>query len=197
MAKIGCKCRPGVYGGRPAVSIDNILDWQFDVAAPEEAWVRGHHLHPNLQALRLQRGRHRPQFPMVHRGDAEPTDRGRRFAYGRVEAKASSTVSTVHVMSCCRPTIFSIYSFISTVYRNFVDRDVFDGGARNMRNLRMEVSWRETWCRSCPAGEGAPAFRSGAPAEDSHRRLIFMLRKRLKRTPSNKDKALLLAYVVG
>ncbi|KSV74497.1 hypothetical protein N182_28055 [Sinorhizobium sp. GL2] len=30
---------PGIYGGRPAVAIDNTLDRQFDVAAPGIAWV--------------------------------------------------------------------------------------------------------------------------------------------------------------
>lgn len=39
MAKIGCKRRPGAYGGRPTVAIDNILYRQFDVAASDEAWV--------------------------------------------------------------------------------------------------------------------------------------------------------------
>ena len=38
-AQIGYKRRPGVYSGRPAVAIDNTLDRQFDVAAPDKAWV--------------------------------------------------------------------------------------------------------------------------------------------------------------
>jgi putative transposase len=38
-AQIGYKRRPGIYGGRPAVAIDNTLDRQFDVAAPDKAWV--------------------------------------------------------------------------------------------------------------------------------------------------------------
>ncbi len=38
-AQIGYKGRPGIYGGRPAVAIDNTLDRQFDVAAPDKAWV--------------------------------------------------------------------------------------------------------------------------------------------------------------
>ena len=36
-AQIGYKRRPGIYGGRPAVAIDNTLDRQFDVAAPDKA----------------------------------------------------------------------------------------------------------------------------------------------------------------
>jgi len=38
-AQIGYKRRPGIYGGRPAVAIENTLDRQFDVSAPDKAWV--------------------------------------------------------------------------------------------------------------------------------------------------------------
>lgn len=38
-AQIGYKRRPGVYGGRPSVVVDNTLDWRFDVKAPDRAWV--------------------------------------------------------------------------------------------------------------------------------------------------------------
>ncbi|MGP4753983.1 IS3 family transposase, partial [Agrobacterium pusense] len=38
-AQIGYKRRPGIYGGRPSIVIDNTLDRQFDVAAPDSAWV--------------------------------------------------------------------------------------------------------------------------------------------------------------
>ncbi|MGV1948281.1 MULTISPECIES: IS3 family transposase [unclassified Agrobacterium] len=38
-AQIGYKRHPGICGGRPAVAIDNTLDRQFDVAAPDTAWV--------------------------------------------------------------------------------------------------------------------------------------------------------------
>lgn len=38
-AQIGYKRRPGIYGGRPAVAIDNTLDPQFDVAARDTTWV--------------------------------------------------------------------------------------------------------------------------------------------------------------
>ncbi len=37
-AQIGYKRRPGIYGGRPSVAVDNALDRQFDVAAPDTAW---------------------------------------------------------------------------------------------------------------------------------------------------------------
>ena len=37
-AQIGYKRRPGIYGGRPAVAIENTLDRQFDVSAPDKAW---------------------------------------------------------------------------------------------------------------------------------------------------------------
>ena len=30
---------PQVYGGRPSIVIDNTADRQFDVAAPDKAWV--------------------------------------------------------------------------------------------------------------------------------------------------------------
>nr|CAD6597350.1 DDE domain-containing protein [Rhizobium sp. TCK] len=38
-AQIGYKRRPGIYGGRPSVVVDNTLDRQFDVTAPDKAWV--------------------------------------------------------------------------------------------------------------------------------------------------------------
>jgi len=38
-AQIGYKRRPGVYGGRPSIVIDNTLEHQFDVAAPDKACV--------------------------------------------------------------------------------------------------------------------------------------------------------------
>lgn len=38
-AQIGYKRRPGIHGGRPSVVVDNTLDRQFDVAAPDKAWV--------------------------------------------------------------------------------------------------------------------------------------------------------------
>ena len=38
-AQIGYKRRPGIYGGRPSVAVDNTLDRQFDVTAPDNAWV--------------------------------------------------------------------------------------------------------------------------------------------------------------
>lgn len=38
-AQIGYKRRPGSYGGKPSVVVDNTLDRQFDVDAPDIAWV--------------------------------------------------------------------------------------------------------------------------------------------------------------
>jgi len=38
-AQIGYKRRPGSYGGRPSLVVDNTLARQFDVAAPDRAWV--------------------------------------------------------------------------------------------------------------------------------------------------------------
>ncbi|MDN3714382.1 IS3 family transposase [Paracoccus cavernae] len=38
-AEIGYKRRPGSYGGKPSVVVDNTLDRQFDVAAPDRVWV--------------------------------------------------------------------------------------------------------------------------------------------------------------
>jgi len=38
-AQIGYKRKPGSYGGRPSVVVDNTLDRQFDVAAPNKVWV--------------------------------------------------------------------------------------------------------------------------------------------------------------
>lgn len=38
-AQIGYKRRPGKYGGKPSVVVDNTLDRQFDVEAPNKVWV--------------------------------------------------------------------------------------------------------------------------------------------------------------
>ena len=38
-AEIGYIRKPGKYGGRPSVVVDNTLDRQFDVPAPDTAWV--------------------------------------------------------------------------------------------------------------------------------------------------------------
>ena len=38
-AQVGYKRRPGKYGGRPAIAVDNTLDRQFEVAAPDTTWV--------------------------------------------------------------------------------------------------------------------------------------------------------------
>lgn len=38
-AQIGYKRRSGKYGGKPSVAVDNTLDRQFDVEAPDKVWV--------------------------------------------------------------------------------------------------------------------------------------------------------------
>ncbi len=38
-AQIGYKRRSGMYGGKPSIAVDNTLDRQFDVTAPDTAWV--------------------------------------------------------------------------------------------------------------------------------------------------------------
>lgn len=38
-AQIGYRRRPGSYGGKPSVVVDNTLARQFDVDAPHTAWV--------------------------------------------------------------------------------------------------------------------------------------------------------------
>ena len=38
-AQIGYKKRPGKYCGKPSLAVDNTLDRQFDVEAPDKAWV--------------------------------------------------------------------------------------------------------------------------------------------------------------
>ena len=38
-AQIGIKRRPGKYGGKPSVVVDNSLNRQFDVDAPDRFWV--------------------------------------------------------------------------------------------------------------------------------------------------------------
>ncbi len=49
-AQIGYKRRPGTYGGKPSVVIDNTLDRQFDVKAPDKVWVT------NITYIRTQEG---------------------------------------------------------------------------------------------------------------------------------------------
>jgi putative transposase len=39
-AHICCKHRVGIYGGNPSIAVDNTLNCQFDVSAPDIAWVR-------------------------------------------------------------------------------------------------------------------------------------------------------------
>ncbi|SDZ61029.1 putative transposase, partial [Jannaschia faecimaris] len=38
-AEIGYKRKPGKYGGKPSVVVDNTLDRQFDIPEPDTAWV--------------------------------------------------------------------------------------------------------------------------------------------------------------
>lgn len=38
-AQIGYKRRPGKYGGRPAIAVDNRLNRQFEVGKPDQVWV--------------------------------------------------------------------------------------------------------------------------------------------------------------
>jgi len=38
-AQIGYKKRPGKYGGKPSLAVDNTLDRQFEVEAPDKVWV--------------------------------------------------------------------------------------------------------------------------------------------------------------
>ena len=39
-AQIGYKRRSGTYGGKPSIAVNNTLDRQFDVPAPDTAWVK-------------------------------------------------------------------------------------------------------------------------------------------------------------
>lgn len=38
-AQVGYKRRPGKYGGKPSIVVDNTLDRQFDASAPDTVWV--------------------------------------------------------------------------------------------------------------------------------------------------------------
>lgn len=49
-ARIGYKKRPCKYGGRPSLAVDNTLNRQFDVAAPNKAWVT------DITYIRTQKG---------------------------------------------------------------------------------------------------------------------------------------------
>ncbi len=71
-AQIGYKRKPGKYGGKPSVLVDNTLDRQFDVAEPDTAWGRSllrhwfkpngrrYYLHQDLRGVSLSGRRHRP-----------------------------------------------------------------------------------------------------------------------------------------
>lgn len=39
-AQIGYRCRPGSYGGKPSILVDNTLARQFDVDAPDTAYIK-------------------------------------------------------------------------------------------------------------------------------------------------------------
>ena len=39
-AEIGYKRRPGSHGGKPSLVVDNTLERQFDVDAPDKVWVK-------------------------------------------------------------------------------------------------------------------------------------------------------------
>lgn len=49
-ARIGYRRRPGSYGGKPSLVVNNTLDRQFDVEAPDRAWVT------DLTYIRTQEG---------------------------------------------------------------------------------------------------------------------------------------------
>ncbi len=38
-AQIGYRCRPGRYGGKPAVVAENRLEQRFEASAPDQIWV--------------------------------------------------------------------------------------------------------------------------------------------------------------
>lgn len=38
-ARIGYKRRPGSYGGKPSIAVDNTLDRPFEVGVSDKAWV--------------------------------------------------------------------------------------------------------------------------------------------------------------
>jgi transposase InsO family protein len=91
-AQIGYKRRPGSYGGKPSVVVDNTLARQFDVDAPDRAWVT------DITYIRTQEG-----FAylavvidlfsrrVIGWSIAEPADHRRRaagVAYGGVASKA-------------------------------------------------------------------------------------------------------------
>lgn len=56
-AQIGYKRRPGKYGGKPSVVVDNTLDRQFSVATPDKAWVTAIS-YPQTGRFRLSRRGH-------------------------------------------------------------------------------------------------------------------------------------------
>ena len=56
-AQIGYKRRPGKYGGKPSVVVDNTLDRQFSVATPDKAWVT-EISYPQTGRFRLSRRGH-------------------------------------------------------------------------------------------------------------------------------------------
>jgi putative transposase len=68
-AQIGYKRRPGSYGGRPSVVVDNTLDRQFDVEAPDKAMQSRQTTDVVLQALLMAVWRRKPKNRVLIHSD--------------------------------------------------------------------------------------------------------------------------------
>lgn len=74
-AQIGHRRRPAAYGGKPSVVVDNTLARQFDVAAPDTAWVTDITYIKTPGGLCLSCRGHRPVLaPGVGLVTAKPAD---------------------------------------------------------------------------------------------------------------------------
>lgn len=104
-AQIGYKRRPGSYGGKPSLVVDNSLDRQFDVDAPDRIWVTDITYIRTLEGFaylavvidlysrRVPRVGLRPPEDRLWLVDAEPPDDGpgpAGIVDGGVEAEAKA-----------------------------------------------------------------------------------------------------------
>ena len=56
-AQIGDKRRPGKFGGKPSIVVDNTLDRQFNMEAPNKVWV--------TDTIYIRRKRASPTWPLA------------------------------------------------------------------------------------------------------------------------------------
>jgi len=87
-AKIGYKCRLGMFGGRPSVVVGSTLDRQLDVTVPDTAWATDIIYVQTCEGSLISQSS-MTSIPAGYRlGDAELSNHRRRPAHGFVDGKA-------------------------------------------------------------------------------------------------------------